>query len=379
MPVALRKGDIYDRLSKIDPTIITIDEVVEQAVRELTLHVGIVNIMPDAALFATERQFVMPLHYAASGIKIIPHFISLDGVERDDGSKKQGDINYKKYVEENYITFDKAKEDGLDALIISGANFIGSDLRTADFYNPLAEVIEWSGSDKGTTSALHSCLASHAYMSIVHNITREKMPEKLWGVYGHEVKDENHPLTRGMDSFFYIPHSRWNKITEQQFQDAGMNILIDSKKAGVHMATSPDGLRSVLWQGHPEYEKISLLLEWTRDLGLTQDRRLNGEPIDLSPFPHKYLRKEGASLAEEHRKKVEQGEYYNQIKKGTLPPATRNKIAEHTPNRWTSSYRALMSNWVAAVYDKTHIDRHKPFEDGVNPDDVFNLNDDEPS
>ncbi len=374
MPVALRKGEIYDRLSKIDPTIIVIDDKVKQAVRELTMHVGILNMMPDAALHATERQFVMPLHYAANGINIIPHFISLDGIERDDGSKKQGDMNYKKYVEENYITFDQAKTDGLDALIITGANFIGSDLRTAGFYEPLTEVVKWSQSDEGPTSTLNSCLATHAYMSIIHNVERKKMHEKLWGVYGHEVKNEKHPLTRGMDSFFYIPHSRWNKITEQQFKDAGMNILIDSKKAGVHMATSPDGLRSVCWQGHTEYEKISLLLEWTRDLGLTQDRRLSGEPIDLPEFPYNYLKGKGASLAEEHRKKVEQGEYFNQIKKGTLSPAIRNKIADNTPNRWTSSHRALISNWMGAVHSKTNIDRHKPFMDGVNPDDVFNLN-----
>ncbi|PCI55455.1 MAG: homoserine O-succinyltransferase [Alphaproteobacteria bacterium] len=363
MPVTPPKGDYLHRMKTIDPTVICINEATKRAVREL--HIGIINMMPDTALKKTETQFTMPLHYASGGLFIVPHFIALDGVDRNKKTQQ--------YVDENYITFDQAKENGLDGLIITGANIADPDLRKATFYEPLSDVINWAESDLGPTSTLYSCLASHAYMLIKYGEERTPLQEKRWGVFEHKVRNETHPLTHGMDTVFDIPHSRWNEITEDQFTKYGMPILIASEEAGVHMATSPDGLRSVFWQGHPEYNTNTLLGEFQRDLGISAERRASAEQTPLAPLPKNYFHGKGLSLIEDFRNKVEAGLYHNTEHKGHLPPEIFADIIESTPNRWSSAKRALLSNWIAAIIDKTHEERGKPFMDGVDQDNVFNL------
>ncbi len=363
MPVASKKGPYLTRMREIDPTVICIDEAAKRTIREL--HIGIVNMMPDAALSKTETQFTIPLHYASSGLQIVPHFISLDGVQR--GPKAQ------EYVDQNYITFDQAKEKGMDGLIVTGANIADPDISKAAFFKPLSDLVSWAESDDGPTSTLYSCLATHAYMLIKHDEHRTPLNEKKWGVFEHKVRNESHPLTHGMDTVFDIPHSRWNDVSESQFKKHNMPVLVASEEAGVHMATSPDGLRSVFWQGHPEYNTNTLLNEFQRDLGLTAERRAAAEPIAISPIPENYFHGTALNLIEQFRNQVEQGQYYLDNDKGKVPSKDYKEIVENIPNRWSSSKRALLSNWVAAIIDKTHEDRGKPFMDGVNRDDVFNL------
>lgn len=370
MPVATKKGDYLNRLRDLDPTVLCLNEASQRAIREL--HIGIINMMPDAALKKTELQFTLPLHFASSGLQIIPHFIALDGVERGDDAQR--------YVDENYITFDQAREEGMDGLIITGANIANPDLTKATFYNPLQEVIAWAEDKKdGPTSTLYSCLASHAYMLIQHGESRTPLNEKRWGVYEHKVRNERHPLTHGMDTFFDIPHSRWNEISEEQFTRNGMKVLVASEEAGVHMATSSDGLRAILWQGHPEYNTKTLLDEWQRDLGIVTQRRATAENVPLTPFPKNYLKGTALNLAQIFRDEAGIGKHLDQSNKARIPADLYKQITENTPNRWSSSKRALLSNWVAAILDKTHEDRGKPFMDGVNPNNVFNLPEDTPA
>lgn len=363
MPVVAPKGDYFNRLSEIDPTVISVGEASKRVLREL--HIGIVNMMPDSALKATEMQFTLPLHYASSGLRIVPHFIALEGIERGE--------EFQEYVDQNYINFDQARESGMDGLIVTGANVAGADLSKQKFYNPLKNVIDWAESAQGPTSTIYSCLASHAYMLIKHDELRHPLEEKRWGVFEHRVRNENHPLTHGMDTVFDIPHSRWNEIREDQFLRHGMPVLVASDEAGVHMATSPDGLRAVLWQGHPEYRTNTLLREWQRDLGISASLRATAKPEPITPVPKNYLHGTALDLVESFRQKVEVGEFYDARNKGNLPPEVYKEVLENTPNRWSSSKRALLSNWLAAILENTHEERGKPFMDGVNKDDVFGM------
>ena len=77
-----------------------------------------------------------------------------------------------------------------------------------------------------------------------------------------------------------MPHSRYNTITRDQFEEAGFTILVESAEAGVHAAVSDDQFRRVYFQGHPEYDANSLLKEYKREVL----RHFNGER-DLPPFP----------------------------------------------------------------------------------------------
>ena len=93
-----------------------------------------------------------------------------------------------------------------------------------------------------------------------------------------------HPLLSGINTRFDVPHSRYNAITREQFEAAGLGILIESAEAGVHAAVSADQFRHVYFQGHPEYDAISLLKEYKREVL----RHFAGER-DLPPYPDHYI------------------------------------------------------------------------------------------
>ena len=53
--IAYSKLPSFERLAKQGETILSIERAQHQTIREL--HIGLLNMMPDSALEATERQF----------------------------------------------------------------------------------------------------------------------------------------------------------------------------------------------------------------------------------------------------------------------------------------------------------------------------------
>ena len=155
----------------------------------------------------------------------------------------------------------------------------------------MTEVIEWAR--QHVTSTICSCLSTHALMKYFYQINRVKRETKKWGVYEHRVTQPNHPLLREINTRFDVPHSRWNSITREQIETAGLTVLIHSFDGEVHMAVSPDQLRMVYFQGHPEYDINSLLKEYKRDL-LGYFHGQNPQP----PYPENYFPLDAREAAE---------------------------------------------------------------------------------
>jgi homoserine O-succinyltransferase len=42
-------------------------------------------------------------------------------------------------------------------------------------------------------------------------------------------------------------------------------------------------------------------------------------------------------------------------------------------NTWHDSAEAVINNWIGKVYQTTNIDRKKPFQEGVDPNDPLGL------
>ena len=76
------------------------------------LHIGFLNLMPDAAFQATERQFVSML---ASDDELLVHLYptSVASEERSDSSRK--------YIDEHYNHIKDIQQRKYDGLIFSGA------------------------------------------------------------------------------------------------------------------------------------------------------------------------------------------------------------------------------------------------------------------
>jgi len=256
-----------------------------QDIREL--HVGLLNMMPDAALAATERQFFRLIGESNPIAQFYVHPFTLPQLPRSSPAQA--------YVDQYYEPFEKIKAEGLDALIVTGANVIGPELANQPFWEPLIEVIDWAMDN--VTSTLCSCLATHAMLQFRYGKKRVPQPDKIWGVFAHRVVDKTHPLVNDVNTRFDVPHSRWNAVTHEQFETAGLHVLVESESIGVHLATSADGLRVVFFQGHPEYDTISLLKEYKREVMLYA----SGGRADYPPFPANYFHAREKALLKEYQ------------------------------------------------------------------------------
>ncbi len=343
----------FVRLRSEGETILLREDAVRQDIREL--HIGLLNMMPDRALEATERQFFRLVGESNQIAQFYVHPFTLDEMERDAKAQAHIDKFYKK--------FEQIKEEGLDALIITGANVIGSELSEQAFWQPLIEVFDWAY--ENVTSILCSCLATHAVLQFRYGQHRRPLNRKRWGVYSHRVTDRTHPLVTGVNTRFDVPHSRFNQVDKSQFESAALKILVETEREDVHLAVSEDGFRIVFFQGHPEYDTVSLLKEYKRELG----RFIFKETEIYPPVPENYYSLRSKAILDEYQDRVLQG------RSGAIeiPVFPEDILTAGLDNTWHDSGEAVINNWMGKVYQLTHIDRRIPFNDGVDPSDPLSL------
>ena len=179
------------------------------------------------------------------------------------------------------------------------------------------------------------------------------------------MTDRAHPLVAGINTRFETPHSRFNDVAREQMEATGLRVLVASEEGGVLVATSPDGFRLVYFQGHPEYDRESLLKEYKREVG----RFLRGECEDYPPFPEHYFGPEVAVRFEAYRGEVERARSV-----GDSPPEfPEAQVLPELDNTWTDTGKALVNNWLGLVYQLTDYDRRRPFAPGVDPSDPLGL------
>jgi len=346
--VAHNELPTFARLQAEGLRVLPPDRALHQDIREL--HIGLLNMMPDAALEATERQFFRLVGESNPIAQFYMHPFTLPELPRGEGARG--------HIERFYEPFEKIREEGLDALIITGANVVGAELDNQVFWKPLIKGIDWAA--EAVTSTLCSCLATHAVLQFRYGQKRRPQATKIWGVFPHRLLDRRHPLVNDINTRFDTPHSRWNAVEREQFNAAGLRVLAESGEIGVHLATSPDGLRFVFCQGHPEYDTVSLLKEYKREVG----RYLRGELADPPPFPENYFRPHEQALLREYLYRTKAGEQLTFPEELLLP---------RLENTWHDTAEAVIGNWMGLVYQVTNRDRRIPFMDGIDPNDPLGL------
>ena len=177
--------------------------------------------------------------------------------------------------------------------------------------------------------------------------------------------DRTHPLVNNVNTLFDVPHSRFNDISRGQFEEAGLRILVESDLAGVHLAVSADGFRQVFFQGHPEYDTISLLKEYKREV-----RRFSaGERDDYPPFPERYFGLQSRAILDEHQKRARAARSAGQ----PAPAFPEERIVARLDNTWNDTAEGVVGNWMGLIYQVTHSDRKLPFMDRIDPRDPLGL------
>jgi homoserine O-succinyltransferase len=291
----------------------------------------LLNIMPDAAVEAPERQFFRLLGASTLDTPLYLHPFTIDGLPRRPETAD--------HIQRYYQTLQHIQAAGLDALIISGANVTHAHLQQEAFWQPLTDVFDWATAH--VNSVLCSCLATHALFQHRYGIERTRLPAKRWGVFSHQVLAPTHPLMSNVEPYFDVPHSRFNAIFQNDMLAHGLQVLVASEVAGVHLATSPDGFRVVYFQGHPEYDAISLLKEYKREVG----RFYRNERSDYPPYPDHYFNANCQALLEQYAADVSAAK-----DNGTaLADMPEDRIIPQLTNSWQAAAQTVFSNWLGQL------------------------------
>jgi homoserine O-succinyltransferase len=295
------------------------------------IRIGFLNLMPDAALRATDRQFMrlVSAYEDSANIWFRPFCVAAEA----RGQDAQQHIN--KY----YDTFEKVSEDGVDALIITGANPKYVDLEEEAFWQPLTQVLRWA--DESVQSTMCSCLATHAVLKYRDLTERVRLPQKRWGVYKHRILLPDHLLLKDVEPPVDAPHSHHFDVSEEEMNSIGVPVLAVSDEAGVHMAVSPDGFSYVFFQGHPEYDGISLLKEYRREVV----RYAAGERDDYPPYPEHYFDEDALALLTDYRSRLLEAMASNS-EPPIFPEAEVTRGRERT---WAEAGQTIYRNWLAKV------------------------------
>ena len=285
--------------------VMTETRAISQDIRPL--KIAILNLMPTKV--ATETQLSRLLGNTPLQVEI----------ELLQTSTHKATHTSEEHMLAFYKTFDDVRDQKFDGLVITGAPVEKMEFEEVNYWQELCQIMEWSKTN--VYSTFHICWGAQAGLYYHYGIQKHPLPQKLFGVFPHQVEYKKSMLMRGFDDTFMVPHSRHTTILREDIEKVPqLRILASSQEAGVYVVTTKGG-RQVFITGHSEYDPDTLKSEYLRD-------KNQGLPIDV---PKNYFPNDDPSLE---------------------PVVT-----------WRSHANLLYSNWLnyfvyqATPYDIAQIDR----------------------
>lgn len=215
------------------------------------IRIAIVNLMPLKE--ETELQILRSL--SNTPLQVDVSFVALKSHESTHTSMS--------HLNKFYQNFQEIRDQFFDGLIITGAPVEHLEYEEVDYWEEICRVMEWSKTH--VTSTLHLCWGAQAGLYYHYGIPKYKLPEKVFGIFGHHVRNRKIPLVRGFDDYFYAPHSRHTEVRrEDVLKREELTILADSEEAGIFLVIAKDG-KQIFVMGHPEYDRMTLDKEYRRD------------------------------------------------------------------------------------------------------------------
>ena len=296
MPIKIQSElPAYEELISENIFVMTMDRASTQNIRPI--RIAILNLMPTK--IETETQLLRllgnsPLQVDIELMQVASHVHKSTPQE---------------HLTNFYKTFSELKDEYFDGMIITGAPVEKLPFEEVDYWEELCDIMKWSQTH--VFSTLHICWGAQAGLYYHYGIPKYEFDEKLSGVYKHKVTEVFHPLMRGFDDRFLIPHSRYTGVHRSDIRKhKELIILASSTLAGAAIIASRD-FRRVFILGHAEYDRNTLANEYFRDL----KRGLRPE------IPYNYFPADDTSA---------------------LPPIT-----------WRSNATLFYTNWLNNVYQET--------------------------
>ncbi len=163
-----------------------------------------------------------------------------------------------------YKTFDEIKNQKFDGMIITGAPVEQLDFEEVDYWDELCEIMDWA--KRHVYSTMYICWGAQAGLYHRYGIEKFEFTDKLSGVFEHRTLNPLHPLLRGFDDIFKLPHSRFTGVHSADiYKHDKLEILAAGDTAGVSIVCSKNG-REIYILGHAEYDRDTLANEYFRDV-----------------------------------------------------------------------------------------------------------------
>ncbi len=230
------------------------------------LRIVILNLMPLKITTETDLIRLLsntPLQLEISFMKIKSHTSKNTPVE---------------HMQAFYEDFDKIRGQKFDGMIITGAPVEQMDFEEVNYWDEITEIFNWSRTH--VTSTFYICWAAQAGLYHHYGVPKYPLDKKLFGIFEHTVNNPLHPIFRGFDDIFYVPHSRHTEIRREDILKVPeLELLSESVDSGVYIVMAKNG-REFFITGHSEYSPYTLDTEYKRDIS-------KGLPIEM---PKNYYR-----------------------------------------------------------------------------------------
>lgn len=299
MPIKIPDG-LPAKKILIEERVSVMDEstAVRQDIRPL--RIALLNLMPDKIV--TETQIARVL--GASPLQIELTLLRTNSY--------MGKNTPESHLLGFYKTLDDVRTHFYDGIIITGAPVENLPYEDVDYWPELTEIFDWAKT--ACYSQFFICWAAQAGLYHFHNIQKDQLDRKRFGVFAHKRLNFSHPLTRGFDDIVHIPVSRYTEINKNAIDSrSALLTLLESPESGVAL-TVDDANRQVFMFNHLEYDRQTLADEYTRD----QSRGLDTD------LPKNYFTNDDPS---------------------GIPVMT-----------WRAHRNLLFSNWINMVYQGTPYD-----------------------
>ena len=162
-----------------------------------------------------------------------------------------------------YKTFDQVKDRNFDGMIITGAPVEHLPFEEVEYWDELCEIFEWAKTN--VYSTFYICWGAQAGLYYHYGLKKYPLKEKMFGIFEHQPLDLYHPLMRGIDDRYFVPHSRHTEIRMEDIAKIkDLQVLSYSPVSGVHLLSDMD-CRNFFSTGHSEYDADTLATEYFRD------------------------------------------------------------------------------------------------------------------
>ena len=263
MPLNLpNKLPAIELLKKENIFVIDLSRATQQDIRPL--RIAVLNLMPLKITTETDLIRLLsnsPLQIEVTFMKLKSHTSKNTPVE---------------HMMTFYTDFEEMRTQKYDGMIVTGAPVEQLDFEEVNYWDELTDIFDWARTH--VTSTLYICWAAQAGLYHFYGIPKYPLEKKMFGIFEHHKSEPLHPIFRGFDDVFFVPHSRHTEIHKEDILNCpDLTLLSESKEAGVYMVAARNG-REFFITGHSEYSPMTLDTEYRRDLS-------KGLPIEM---PHNY-------------------------------------------------------------------------------------------